>query len=70
MANLAIKGGEALYTKGFPAWALSTPEDKENLKATYASGDWGTDGEQNRRFAADFAAYSGVKHCIPVANGT
>ena len=70
MANLAIKGGSPLYTKGFPAWAMSTGEDRNNLKAAYETGNWGPGGEQNRRFAADFAAYSGVKYCIPVANGT
>lgn len=31
---------------------------------------WLLSGEQNRIFAADFAAYNGVNHCINVANGS
>ncbi|QFR34589.1 DegT/DnrJ/EryC1/StrS aminotransferase family protein [Ancylobacter sp. TS-1] len=34
-----------------------------------ASGYW-LNGPHTRRFAQEFAAYVGVPHCIPVANGT
>lgn len=70
MANLAVKGGTPVRTKGFPGWTVTTPADAENLIKTYKSGKWGSDGEQNRKFCRDFADFSGVKHCLTVANGT
>lgn len=70
MANLAIKGGAPLREKTFPAWTTITPSDKEGLRAVYNQDDWGIDGPKNKEFQEKFAAYSGAKHCLTVANGT
>lgn len=70
VAKLRIKGGAPIREKGFPAWPVGGPDDLNNLLGVYDSGEWGLDGEQHRRFKADFARYSKVRHCIPVANGT
>src|SRR5262249_3302689 len=39
------------------------------LLATFRSGQW-IDGPRGSAFADTFAAYIGVPHCLPVANGT
>lgn len=70
MEQLAILGGSALRTNPFPSWTETTPADLQGLINTYESGQWGPDGSRNRAFQQAFAAYSGVKHCLTVANGT
>ncbi len=70
MAKLAIKGGTPLREKPFPGWTVATQADCDGLKQVYQSDVWGIDGPKNKEFAKAFAEFSGVKHCIPVANGT
>ncbi|MBQ4152879.1 MAG: DegT/DnrJ/EryC1/StrS family aminotransferase [Oscillospiraceae bacterium] len=70
MAKLAINGGDPICDRVFPSWTTYTDADEAELLKAYQSNVWGMKGEQNQRFAERFAKYSGVKHCIPVANGT
>jgi len=70
MAKLALLGGSKLRSRPFPGWTVTTPADREGLMRTYERGAWGAGGENNREFCRQFAAYSGVKHCLTVANGT
>lgn len=70
MANLAIKGGKPVREKPFPAWTMITPSDKKGLQEVYNQDNWGIDGPKNKEFQEKFAAYSGAKHCLTVANGT
>ena len=42
---------------------------EQALYAACASGRWLL-GAETKKFAEAFAAYNGVKHCLPVANGT
>lgn len=70
MAKLAINGGSPVRTKPFQGWTVYTDLDAQGLQNTYFGGSWGPDGENNRRFQREFAAFSGVKHCLTVANGT
>ena len=70
MANLAIKGGTPLRQKGFPGWTQITQADKDGLQSVYDHNVWGINGPKNQEFREKFAAYSGVKHCLTVANGT
>lgn len=70
MSKLAIKGGKPIRKEGFLSWPRADQTDIQNLKKTLESGSWGADGCQNRKFQEDFAAFSGVKHCLTVANGT
>lgn len=70
MSKLAIKGGERLRTEGFSKWHIYTDRDRENLLKIYETGAWGYGGEQTEKLKKEMAVYSGVKYCIPVANGT
>lgn len=70
MAQLAIKGGTPYRTKEFPGWTMITPADARGLQQVYDQSEWGIDGPKNKEFQEKFAAYSGTKHCITVANGT
>ena len=70
MAVLAINGGEKLRKKEFPTWHIYTENDTKNILRVYESGKWGYGGEQTESLKKNMAAFSGVKYCIPVANGT
>lgn len=70
MAKLAINGGTPVRTKPFCGWTCYTEQDEKGLLETYYSDSWAPDGEKNRKFQREFAAFSGVKHCLTVANGT
>ena len=70
MAELAINGGKKLKTKDFPKWHIYTENDRKNLLHIYENGKWGYGGEQTEKLKKNMAAFSGVKYCIPVANGT
>ena len=70
MAVLAINGGTPVRTTPYPGWTTYTETDKKYLEQTYYNGYWAPDGEKNREFQEKMAAFSGVKHCLTVANGT
>lgn len=70
MAKLCINGGSKLRQNDFQKWTIATQKESEILSHIYDSGKWGVGGEQNGKFRDEFARYSGVKHCITVANGT
>lgn len=70
MAKLAINGGTPVRSGPFPSWTTYTQRDEKGLLDTYYSDNWGPDGEKNREFQKTFAEFSGVKHCLTVANGT
>lgn len=70
MAKLAIKGGKPLRTKPFPGWPVYAPADEQGLIETYHTAAWGVNGEKNQALRKTLAEFSGVKYCIPVANGT
>lgn len=70
MTTLAMNGGQPLRKKPFPGWTITSAADKQGLQEAYHNDDWGTDGSKNQEFREKFAAYSGVKHCLTVANGT
>lgn len=70
MAKLAINGGTPVRTKPFCGWTVYSQTDEKGLEQTYFSDNWAPDGENNRAFQKNFAAFAGVKHCLTVANGT
>lgn len=70
MAVLAINGGTPIRSTPYHPWTVYTEADKKGLEQTYYSENWGPYGEKNREFQEKFAAFSGVKHCLTVANGT
>jgi dTDP-4-amino-4,6-dideoxygalactose transaminase len=71
MSKLAISGGAAVRTKGFPAWPVFGKPEEEAVVRAVRSGKWGKiDGSEVAAFEKRFAAYCGTKHAIGVVNGT
>jgi dTDP-4-amino-4,6-dideoxygalactose transaminase len=73
MPNLALKGGEPLRTKPWPAWPQHDHREVEYLTRVAESGNWGGFPSPNvvgGEFARKFAAYHGAKHGITTTGGT
>ena len=66
---LAIHGGTPVLKQNIPAWPQVTDIDREMLKDTLLSGNYGS-GKLRKEFEAKFAKDCGVAHCFAVANGT
>jgi dTDP-4-amino-4,6-dideoxygalactose transaminase len=60
----------------WPAWPIHTQSTLDALADVARSGRWSVSGAwtgritREQEFAARFAAYCGVPHCVPTANGT
>ncbi len=67
MSELALFGGEPVVKEGMRGWPEASLHDEE---AMLRADPRGRNGSECERFAGRFAAYCGVSHCIPVANGT
>jgi dTDP-4-amino-4,6-dideoxygalactose transaminase len=70
-SKLAIEGGPSLRIKPFAAWPYFQADDIECATAVLRSGKlnyW--TGNEGRQFEKEYAAYTGTKHAIAVANGT
>ena len=71
MSKLAVMGGEPIHPprKPWPAWP---PADRavELVTEVIRSGQWSFDGPREWQFAQQFAAFSGARYCLTVANGT
>ena len=55
----------------FPGWPSFTPEEVDAVARVLASNKvnyW--TGDEGRAFEAEFAAWSGVRHAVALANGT
>ncbi|WP_374984794.1 DegT/DnrJ/EryC1/StrS family aminotransferase [Streptomyces fradiae] len=76
VSPLAVKGGEALRTRPWPAWPQPAPGVPAAVAEVLGSGRWSISGpyrgadSHERRFARAFADYHGVPHCVPAASGT
>jgi len=71
MAELAIKGGQALRTRPFPKWPVVTEDEINAVMKVVESGQWGhVFTEQAERFCDRYAEYHGVDYAIPVSNGS
>jgi len=70
-SKLVIEGGDPVRTTPFPRWPQFDAEEIEAVSAVLRSGmvNYWT-GDEGRLFEAEFAAYTGTKHAIAVANGT
>lgn len=68
---LAIEGGQPVRTMPFPPWPVFEQDEIDAASAVLASGrvNYWT-GEECRRFEEEFAAFSGTRHAISLANGT
>jgi L-glutamine:2-deoxy-scyllo-inosose/3-amino-2,3-dideoxy-scyllo-inosose aminotransferase len=72
MSHLAIRGGEPVRhpRKSWPAWPPVTERAVELVTDVVRSGQWSFDGPREWQFAQAYAAWSGARYCLPVANGT
>ena len=72
MNKLAIKGGEPIRPprKHWPDWPPVSDRAVELVSEVVRSGKWAYDGPKEWQFAQEFAAFSRVKYCLTVANGT
>lgn len=69
--SLAIEGGEPVRTTPFPPWPIFGQDEIDAVDRVLASGrvNYWT-GEECRRFEEEFAAFTGTRHAISLANGT
>lgn len=69
--QLAIDGGHPLRTRPFAPWPSYSREEIDAAAHVLESGKvnyW--TGQEGRQFEAEFAAFTGCKHAVAVANGT
>ena len=69
--QLAIDGGHPLRTRRFAPWPFFSPEEVAAVMRVLESGrvNYWT-GDEGRNFEIEFAAFTGCKHAIALANGT
>jgi len=70
MEKLAIRGGQPLRTRPFPAWPVHGEIERQGLLEVLESGVWSGIGPKERAFAAAFARQAGARHALCVANGS
>ena len=70
-SKLAAEGGKPVRSTPFAPWPSFQADEIEAATAVLRSGrvNYWT-GDEGRQFEQEFAAYTGVKHAIAVANGT
>ena len=72
MANLAILGGEKLFSEPYKnlTWPPRDVNTAERLKEVYMSGAWSFNSPMEQQFEQEFAAFHGTKYAVFMANGT
>src|SRR5215467_1505690 len=69
--RLAVDGGPPLRKHPFAPWPCFSPEEIAAASHVLESGKvnyW--TGDEGREFEAEFAASTGCKHAVALANGT
>jgi dTDP-4-amino-4,6-dideoxygalactose transaminase len=69
--RLAVEGGEPLRSHPFAPWPSFSDEEIEAVKRVLHSGKvnyW--TGDEGRKFESEFAAFTGTKYAVALANGT
>jgi len=69
--SLAIDGGKSVRTEPFAPWPFFEQDEIEAATTPLRSGKvnyW--TGTEGREFEKEFAAYTGCRHAIALANGT
>jgi dTDP-4-amino-4,6-dideoxygalactose transaminase len=77
-ASLALYGGVPVRdpARPWPRWPAPTPQAEANLLSVLHGDRWtltaavGRAPSFERRFAREFAAYNGTRHCVPVDHGS
>ncbi|MGA1237566.1 MAG: DegT/DnrJ/EryC1/StrS family aminotransferase, partial [Limisphaerales bacterium] len=67
--GLALYGGAAECTGGWPVWPVSGQEEEEGLLGVLRSGKWWF-GERVKEFEACFASFQGAGYGVSCTNGT
>ncbi len=70
MAQLAINGGEAVRSKGWPQWPQWGAAEAQRVQTVLESGQWGGFNPAVREFEELWAKRHQAKHCISAVNGT
>jgi L-glutamine:2-deoxy-scyllo-inosose/3-amino-2,3-dideoxy-scyllo-inosose aminotransferase len=75
--RLAVDGGSPVRSpqRRWPVWPQPAPEAADALLSVLGSGRWAISSPhrgplREQQFAAHFAAYLGVRHCVPVDHGS
>jgi dTDP-4-amino-4,6-dideoxygalactose transaminase len=75
--RLAIDGGPAVRSPeaGWPDWPVPAPGAEHYLSQVLHGGRWAISSPHRgelfeRRFARQFAAYVGARHCVPIDHGS
>lgn len=69
--TLSVNGGKPVRTTPFAPWPFFAEDEIESVTSVLRSGKvnyW--TGTEGREFENEFAAYTGCKHAIALANGT
>ncbi|HZD47884.1 MAG TPA: aminotransferase class I/II-fold pyridoxal phosphate-dependent enzyme, partial [Silvibacterium sp.] len=69
--GLAIDGGSPVRTRPFAPWPSFTSEEIDTVGHILESGNvnyW--TGQEGREFEAEFAAFTGSRYAVALANGT
>lgn len=70
MSQLAINGGNALHTTGWPTWPPKDPGFLEKLSQVLDNGIWGVGGPMNKALAEAFKQVCDCQFVIPNTSGT
>ncbi len=73
MAQLAIRGGQAVRIRPFTPWPIYDEREALALQAVLESRNWGgypCPNDKAREFANKFAEHHGARYGVAVANGT
>jgi L-glutamine:2-deoxy-scyllo-inosose/3-amino-2,3-dideoxy-scyllo-inosose aminotransferase len=76
MTALAIAGGSRLLAADWPPWPATSPSTERKVVESIRSHRWALSGprttevSREQTFAAEFADFIGVRHCVPTTNGT
>lgn len=74
--ELAVFGGPPVTSRSWPKWPIADARTEEMILDVVRSERWSISGPYTgrscyeRRFAAAFAAYNGVRYCVPTSNGS
>ncbi|MFI6823826.1 DegT/DnrJ/EryC1/StrS family aminotransferase [Micromonospora sp. NPDC050187] len=73
---LAVNGGSPIRSQQWPLWPAPAPGALDALNEVLHSGRWAISGPYQgkqsfeRRFAAAFAEFHEIGHCVPTSSGT
>lgn len=68
--TLALTGGSPAVTTPTPAWPISGDQEVKWMEEVVRSGKWSWMGMHETAFCEEYAAYTGTRHCLCLANGT